>query len=161
MSVDKWSSGLITRLLEITHGQCLYCNFMVHDPVSGTIATGKKEELLLEIERQWDLGDAGLLDEVKYLAEVNMGDLKTTFWERQHYWLLAIKTVLCGRPNYFESNRSNNRQEAGKPRKGLGRLLSTFNISMRSEMFPKFHLWFASGKPSSAMLLRISMYTHT
>jgi hypothetical protein len=93
MSVDKWSSGVITRLLEITHGQWLYRNFMVHDLVSGTIATGEKEELLLEIERQRDLGDARLLDEDKYLAEVNLGDLETTSGERQHYWLLAIKTA--------------------------------------------------------------------
>jgi hypothetical protein len=93
MSLDKWSSGLITRLLEITHGQWLYCNFMVHDPVSGTIATGKNEELLLEIERQWDLGDAGLQDEDKYLAEANLGDSETTSGERQHYLLLAIKTA--------------------------------------------------------------------
>jgi hypothetical protein len=93
MSLDKWSPGLFTQLLEITHGQWLYRIFMVHDPVSGTIATGKKEELLLEIERQWDLGDAGLLDEDKYLAEVNLGNLETTSGERQHYWLLAIKTA--------------------------------------------------------------------
>ena len=93
MSLDKWSSGLITWLLEITHGQWLYRNFMVHNPVSGTIATGKKEELLLEIERQWDLGDAGLLEKDKYLAKVNLGDLETTLGERQHYWLLAIKTA--------------------------------------------------------------------
>ncbi len=93
MSLDKWSSGLITQLLEITHGQWLYRNFMVHDPVSGTIATGKKEELLLEIEHQQDLGDARLLDEDKYLAEVKLGDLETTSGELQHYWLLAIKTV--------------------------------------------------------------------
>jgi hypothetical protein len=53
----------------------------------------KKEELLLEIERQRDLGDAGLLDEDKYLAEVNLGDLETTLGEHQHYWLLAIKTA--------------------------------------------------------------------
>jgi hypothetical protein len=93
MSLDKSSSGLITRLLDITHGQWLYCNFMVRDPVSGTIATRKKEELLSEIERQRDLGDAGLLDEDKYLAEVNLGDLETTLGEHPHYWLLAIKTV--------------------------------------------------------------------
>jgi hypothetical protein len=93
MSLDKWSTGLITRLLEITYGQWLYQNFMVHDPVSGAIATAKKEELLLEIERQWDLGDAGLLEEDKYLAEVNLGDMETTSGERQHYWLLAIQTA--------------------------------------------------------------------
>jgi hypothetical protein len=59
MSMDKWSSGLITQLLEITHGQWLYQNFMVHNLVSGMIATAKKEEILLEIECQWDPGDAG------------------------------------------------------------------------------------------------------
>jgi hypothetical protein len=93
MSLDKWSSGLITWLLDITHGQWLYRNFIVHDPISGIIATGKKEELLLEIERQWDLGDAGLLEEDKYLVEVNLGDLETTLGECLHYWLLAIKTA--------------------------------------------------------------------
>jgi hypothetical protein len=65
MSLDKWSSGLITWLLEITHGQWLYRNFIIHDPLSGIIATGKKEELILEIERQWELGGAGLLEEDK------------------------------------------------------------------------------------------------
>jgi hypothetical protein len=93
MSLDKWSSGLITRLLEITHGQWLYQNFMVHNPVSGTIATAEKEELLMEIERQRDLGNAGLLEEDKYLAEVNLGDMETTLGERLHYWLLAVKTA--------------------------------------------------------------------
>ena len=65
MSLDKWCIGLITWLLEIMHGQWLYWNYIVHDPVSGTIAMAKKEELLLEIERQRDLGNAGLLEEDK------------------------------------------------------------------------------------------------
>ncbi len=108
MSLDKWSTGLITRLLEITHGQWLYWNFMVHNPVSGAIATAKKEELLLEIERQWDLGDAGLLEEDMYLAKVILGDVETTLGERWHHWLLAIQTAQ--RLNYFGSNRSNNKQ---------------------------------------------------
>jgi hypothetical protein len=93
MSLGKWSSGLITQLLEITHGQWLYRNFIVHDPISGINATGKKEELLLEIECQRDLGDAGLLEEDKYLAEVNLGDLEPTLGECLHYWLLALKTA--------------------------------------------------------------------
>ena len=93
MSLDKWCTGLITRLLEITHGQWLYRNYIVHDPVSGTVATAKKEELLVEIERQRELGDAGLLEEDKYLAEVNLEEMATSSGERQHYWLLAIQTA--------------------------------------------------------------------
>ncbi len=57
------------------------------------IVTAKKEEILLEIERQWDLVDVGLLEEDKYLVEVNMGDMETTSGKCQHYWLLAIKTA--------------------------------------------------------------------
>jgi hypothetical protein len=92
-SMDKWCTGLITRLLEITHGQWLYRNYIVHDPVSGTIATAEKEALLVEIERQRDLGNAGLLEEDKYLAEVNLEEMSTSLGERQHYWLLAIQTA--------------------------------------------------------------------
>ncbi len=47
----------------------------------------------MEIEHQWELGDAGLLEEKKYLAEVNLGDIENTSGEHLHYWLLAIKTV--------------------------------------------------------------------
>ena len=93
MNLDKWCTGLITRLLEITHGQWLYRNYIVHDPVSGIVATAKKEELLVEIERQRELGDAGLLEEDKYLAEVNLEEMATSSGERQHYWLLAIQTA--------------------------------------------------------------------
>jgi hypothetical protein len=93
MSLNKWCTGLITRLLEIMHGQWLYRNNIVHDPVSGTIATANKEELLVEIERQRDLGNAGLLEEDKYLAEVNLEEMATSSGEQQHYWLLAIQTA--------------------------------------------------------------------
>jgi hypothetical protein len=101
MSLEKWTSGLITQLLEIMHRQWIYRNYIVHDPVSGTLATAWKEELLLEIEHQKELGDAGLLEEDKYLAEVNLEEMATTSGERQHYWLLAIQ--------------SNNRQEEETP----------------------------------------------
>jgi hypothetical protein len=85
MSLEKWSLGLITRLLEITHGQWVYQNFIVHNPVLGTIVTARKKELLWEIERQQELGGAGLLEEDKYLAEVNLEGLETTSGEWQHY----------------------------------------------------------------------------
>ncbi len=93
MSLEKCSSGLITRLLEITYGQWVYQNFIVHYLVLGTIVTARKEELSQEIKWQQELGDKGLLEEDKYLAEVNLEGLETTSRERQHYWLLAIKTT--------------------------------------------------------------------
>ncbi len=44
----------------------------------GTLATQRKEELQMEIERQQELGTEALLDEDCYLAECNLGDLEDT-----------------------------------------------------------------------------------
>ena len=44
----------------------------------------------MEIERQRGLGNAGLLEEDKYLGEVNLEEMATSSGERQHYWILAI-----------------------------------------------------------------------
>ena len=45
LSIDRWTTGLITKLLEVTHGQWLYSNVHVHDSISGTTATLHKEEI--------------------------------------------------------------------------------------------------------------------
>jgi hypothetical protein len=125
MSLDKWCTGLITRLLEITHGQWLYQNYIVHDPVSGTVAMAKKEELLVEIERQRELGDAGLLEEDKYLAEVNLEEMATSSGERQHYWLLAIQTA---RNHYALRAQQESQQMVRYHRRG-GQVIIALGIS--------------------------------
>ena len=42
----KWKTGLVTHLLEITHGQWLYRNVVVHDRVAGRLAITRKEEIV-------------------------------------------------------------------------------------------------------------------
>ena len=37
LSLVRWGKVLITKLLEVTHGQWLYQNIHVRDPVSGAI----------------------------------------------------------------------------------------------------------------------------
>jgi len=76
--ITYWATGLVTRLLEVTHGQ----SFAL-----------RKEEIQMEIEMQQELGEEGLLEEDKYLLEVNLEDLETTNGERQEYWLLAIRAA--------------------------------------------------------------------
>jgi hypothetical protein len=86
---------LITKLLEVTHGQWLYCNVQVHDKVAGTLVMLRKEEIQIEIEEQQALGTAGLLlDEDCHLGECNLGDLEDTSpGIKETYWLLAIKAT--------------------------------------------------------------------
>jgi len=89
----KMDEELITKLLEVTHGQWLYQNIQVHDKVAGTLATLRKEEIQMEIEEQQALGTDGLLDEDCHLGECNLGDLEDTSGIKETYWLLAIKAA--------------------------------------------------------------------
>ncbi len=93
LSAKKWGVGLVTKLLEVTHGQWLYHNIQVHDKISGTLVMLQKEELQLEIKRQQELGTAGLLGEDCHLAECNLGDLEDSSGAKETYWLLAISVA--------------------------------------------------------------------
>ncbi len=92
-SPTSWIQGLTTRLLEATHGQWIYRNLMMHDKVSGLIANKSKEQLQHEIERQIDLGGEGLLENDRWMVEVNMGDLEESTGIHERYWLIAIHTA--------------------------------------------------------------------
>jgi hypothetical protein len=81
------------KLLEATHGQWIYRNLQIHDSVAGTKATLRKEDIQWEIERQLELGTAGLLEEDQWMMEVNLGDMESTTGEQEEYWLMAIKAA--------------------------------------------------------------------
>jgi hypothetical protein len=91
--LEKWAIGLVTRLLEVTHGQWLYRNVMVHDAVTGRLAITRKEDIEAQIEEQLACGGEDLLEEDQYLMEVNLGALQESNGEQHEYWLLAIRAA--------------------------------------------------------------------
>ncbi len=93
MTLDNWSAGLVTKLLEVTHGQCLYQNVHVHDIFTGERARMRKEEIRKELEYQIALGGEELEEEDQYLLEINLEDLDSATGEDQVYWLLALQTA--------------------------------------------------------------------
>ncbi len=74
LSVAAWGVGLVTRLLEVTHGQWLYRNVHVHDLFMGEKAMNRKEALRKEIKYQIALGSEGLAEEDQYLLEINLDE---------------------------------------------------------------------------------------
>jgi hypothetical protein len=76
-SAAQWTTGLILKHLEITHRQWLYRSVQVRDAIAGTRATLQKEQLQCKIEHQMELGATGLLQEDKYLMEINLEDMET------------------------------------------------------------------------------------
>jgi hypothetical protein len=73
LTLEKWCTGLITKLLETTHGQWLYRNVHVHDVVARALATKKKEELRKLLEDQIETGGTGLDEEDMYLLRLIWG----------------------------------------------------------------------------------------
>ncbi len=57
--LEKWTTGLVVRLLEVTHGQWLYRNVVVHDATSGQLALARKEDIVKQIEDQLEQGGEG------------------------------------------------------------------------------------------------------
>jgi hypothetical protein len=45
LASEQWAVGLITKLLEATHGQWLYQCVQIHDKLNGINVTTRKEEL--------------------------------------------------------------------------------------------------------------------
>jgi hypothetical protein len=91
LSLEKWGVGLVSKLLEVTHGQWLYRNVHVHNMSTGDLVTRRKEELRRHLEEQIALGGEGLAEEDHYLLEINLDELDTTSWEEQMYWLLHVQ----------------------------------------------------------------------
>ncbi len=83
---EQWATGVIIKLLKITHGQLLYHLVQVHNRFSGIQATQQKEELQMAIQPQQDMGWEDLVEEDQYLVEVNLEDLEHTLGERQEHW---------------------------------------------------------------------------
>ena len=93
ISGAKWARGLSVKLIDVTYGQWLVRNFLIHDKVSGMLALERKEELQIAIKEQQEMGLDGLAEEDRYLLEINLEDLETTSGEHQAYWLLAVKAA--------------------------------------------------------------------
>ncbi len=92
-SLERWTKGVVLRLLEATHGQWIYQNVQIHDEVAGTRATLRKEEIQREIKEQMELGPTRLLAEDQWMLEVNLGDMESSSGEKEEYWLLAIRAA--------------------------------------------------------------------
>ena len=93
MTVDTWAKSLVIKLIEISHGQWIYRNVVVHDKTAGDLVMQRKEEIRVALEEQMELGEEGLAEEDRYLLDINLDDLDNTTGEDQIYWLLAIQSA--------------------------------------------------------------------
>ncbi len=83
----------ITQLLQITHGQWVYQNEVVHNATTRTKHTGKKQQLQERIDAEFVCGLEYLRPEDYHLMLAPLHDIETSSGERHKYWLLAVETT--------------------------------------------------------------------
>jgi hypothetical protein len=85
MSVETWAKELVIKLLEVSHGQWLYRNVVLHDRTAGDLVSRRKKEIRDALEEQMELGEEGLAEEDRFLLEINLEELDNSTGEDQTY----------------------------------------------------------------------------
>ena len=93
LTIATWAKELVIQLSEITHGQWLYRNVLVHDRTAGDLVTRCKKEIRRALEDKLEQEEEGLEEDDKFLMEINLDDLGTSSGENQTYWLLTLEAA--------------------------------------------------------------------
>ena len=75
---ETWASGLVERLLLLTHSQWIYRNAIVHHREQDSLCREEWVELWARMEEQIDLGYTNLPPEDHFLLEESL----ETLWEK-------------------------------------------------------------------------------
>jgi hypothetical protein len=89
-----WTKQFISKLLQITHSQWIYCNVLLHDRCQGYLHTKSAEEIMREIESLSSLAPKDVPKASRFLLEINFTELSKFHIETQKYWTLAV-TAAC------------------------------------------------------------------
>ena len=93
MNGCDWMKHFITHLLHISHSQWLYRNFTLHDKARGYLRLKERKNVLLEIDRLLDVNPNDIPTESKFLLEMDFDSLYRTSFEKQSYWVVAMKAA--------------------------------------------------------------------
>ena len=93
MNGTDWMKGLVSRLIQISHSQWVYRNFTLHDKTNGYLRLTARRDVLLEIEKLAELDPDKLPAESRFLLEMDFDGLYRSSFERQSYWVRAMKAA--------------------------------------------------------------------
>ncbi len=93
MTGADWMKHFIGKLLQTSHLQWLYCNFTLHDRMRGYLWLQCRKEILKEVHRLLGTNPDDIPIESQYLLEIDLTSLNSTSFEKQSYWVLAMKAT--------------------------------------------------------------------
>jgi hypothetical protein len=92
MNTD-WMKSQVTHLIHITHSQWILWNFTLHNKQRGYLRLQQCRDLLREVDSLLDTPPEEVLEESRYLLELDFLTLYNATFEQQSYWVLAMKAM--------------------------------------------------------------------
>jgi hypothetical protein len=125
---DDWMKHFIGKLLQISHSQWLYRNFTLHDKTRGYLRLQQRKETLKEVDHLLDTNPDDIPKESQYLLELDFTSLYSATFEKQSYWVLAMKAARrAGRRAYHQGKSKGASHRRKKARKRNERAVYDFS----------------------------------
>lgn len=93
LTLRRWMSQFITRLLNISHSQWIYRNITLHHTTAGVFQQRERQALVREIEHHLNLPAEEVPDSHQFLLEIDLNNLSNMDTPGQEYWLLAARAA--------------------------------------------------------------------
>ena len=109
LTEDSWMKGFMTKLLEMTHAQWIFCCITKHHKTKGTKVLAVQEDLMTEIERLLDTGAEGVAQEDRWMIEIDQEQIMSFTLEDKQFWINAVNAAMKACANVLEkSNGASN-----------------------------------------------------
>jgi hypothetical protein len=92
-----WTKQFISKILQITHSQWIYCNISLHNKQQRYLRNKRSEDLLQEISELSKLSPDKVPEGSRFLLKVNFTELISSHFETQRYWTLAFNAALTAK----------------------------------------------------------------
>ena len=92
-NTERWGVELVTRLLEVTHGQWLYATFRYTTESPIPLLRREKKNFRWRLNGSESWGRTGYWRKIAISYRMQPGDLEETSVMKETYWLLAIKAA--------------------------------------------------------------------
>jgi hypothetical protein len=91
---EDWTKQLISKILQITHSQCIFWNISLHDKMHRYLHNKKADEIMQQINVLLDLAPEEVPKDSRFLLKINFSELSSYHLETQKYWTLAVDAAL-------------------------------------------------------------------
>jgi hypothetical protein len=90
---SNWMKAMSSHLMQASHCQWIFCNFMLHDRQQGYLRLNQRRDLLCKLDTLIDTSSDDIPKESRNLLELDYSTLYSASFERQSYWVLAMKAA--------------------------------------------------------------------